>query len=97
MSRTHTPHVVFYTRPGCHLCEEAEREIEAARCRPLYTFEKINVETDPDLTRRYGYDIPVVTVDGTVAFKHRLAADDFKRAVKSAAIARNAGGTRSRR
>ena len=85
MSRQHTPrqkpHVVFYTKPGCHLCEEAEREIDAARCHALYTFEKVNIEDDPDLTRRYGWDIPVVAVNGTVTFKHRLTAEDFKRAV----------------
>ena len=75
------PHVVFYTKPGCHLCDEAEREIDAARCRGLYTFEKVNIETDPDLARRYGWDIPVITVDGTVAFKHRLTAEQFKREI----------------
>ena len=79
------PHVVFYTRPGCHLCDEAEREIDAARCHTLYTFEKVNIETDPDLTRRYGWDIPVVTINGRVAFKHRLTAADFRRAVEKAA------------
>lgn len=78
------PHVLFYTRPGCHLCEEAEREIAAARCHGLYTFEKVDIDTDPDLARRYGWDIPVVVIDGTVAFKHRLTAADFKRAITSA-------------
>lgn len=90
MSRTHTPHVVFYTKPGCHLCEEAEREIEAARCADSYTFEKVNIEPDPDLRRRYGWDIPVVVIDGAVCFKHRLTAADFKREI----TARTAGGTR---
>jgi hypothetical protein len=89
MSQEHDPRprprVVFYTKPGCHLCEEAEREIDAARCHPLYTFEKVNIETDPDLSRRYGWDIPVITIDGTVAFKHRLTAADFKHAITSAA------------
>ena len=85
------PRVVFYTKPGCHLCEEAAREIDAARCHALYTFEKVNIEDDPDLLRRYGWDIPVVTIDGTVAFKHRLTAADFKREITD----RNADGTQS--
>ncbi|HEX6623824.1 MAG TPA: glutaredoxin family protein [Pyrinomonadaceae bacterium] len=79
------PHVVFYTRPGCHLCEEAEREIAAARCHGLYTFEKVNIDADPDLVRRHGWEIPVVVIDGTVAFKHRLTAEDFRRAVTAEA------------
>ena len=76
------PHVVFYTRPGCHLCEEAEREIAAARCHGLYTFEKVDIDTDPDLARRYGWDIPVIEINGAVAFKHKLTSADFKRAIK---------------
>lgn len=76
------PHVVFYTKPGCHLCEEAEREIEAARCDGQYTFEKVNIETDATLLRRYGWEIPVVTINGVVLFKHRLTAAEFRRAIK---------------
>lgn len=76
------PRVVFYTKPGCHLCEEAEREINAARCDGQYTFEKVNIETDATLLRRYGWEIPVVTINGVVVFKHRLAADEFRQAIK---------------
>ena len=77
------PHVVLYTRPGCHLCEEAERRITAARCRDLYTYEKVNIDQDPDLTRRYGWEIPVITINGTVAFKYELTAEEFEQAVKA--------------
>ena len=74
-------HVIFYTRPGCHLCEEAKLAIDAADCAGAYTFEEVNIETDPDLRRRYGWDIPVVVINGRVVFKHRLSASDFKRAL----------------
>jgi hypothetical protein len=77
------PHVVFYTRPGCHLCEEAEREIDAAGCQGFYTFEKVNIDTDPDLVRRYGWDIPVITINGTAAFKHQLSSAEFKQALET--------------
>ncbi len=78
------PHVVFYTKPGCHLCDEAKREIERAGLRDRYTFEEVNILDDPELQRRYGHDIPVVTVNGVHAFKHRLTAEEFRRAVLSA-------------
>ena len=78
------PHVRFYTKPGCHLCEEALREIQRAACAGLYTFEEVNILDDPQLQRRYGHDIPVVTIDGVHAFKHRLTAEEFRRAVLSA-------------
>jgi len=71
------PHVVFYTKPGCHLCEEARAEIRNSGCEGLYTYEEVDILSDAELTRRYGWDIPVVTIDGTHAFKHRLTAADF--------------------
>lgn len=78
------PHVVLYTRPGCHLCDEAKREIERAGLRGRYTFEEVNILSDPDLERRYGTDIPVVRINGTHAFKHRLTAEEFRAKILSA-------------
>ncbi|HYG80258.1 MAG TPA: glutaredoxin family protein [Pyrinomonadaceae bacterium] len=72
-------HVILYTRPGCHLCEEAKREMLAAGCDDGYTLEEVNVETDPALKERYGWEIPVVLINGTKAFKYRLTADEFRR------------------
>jgi len=89
MAETNTPgrkpHVVFYTKSGCHLCEEAKREIARAKCVRDYTFEEVDIETDPDLKRRFGWEIPVVTINGAVAFKHKLKAEDFRQAVKRVA------------
>lgn len=73
--------VALYTRPGCHLCEEAKAEMARADCSAMYVLEEINIDGDPALTRRYGYDIPVVVIGGAYAFKHRLAAADFRREV----------------
>lgn len=76
--------VRLYTRPGCHLCDDAKAEITRADCSHLFSLEEINIDTDAELVRRYGYDIPVVTINGAYAFKHRLTAADFKRALMSA-------------
>ncbi len=85
----HTPRasVKLYTRPGCHLCDEARREMAAAGCRDLYELEEIDVDTDPELRRRYGWDVPVVTVNGAHAFKHRLTRDAFRDEIRRAAEA----------
>ncbi|HYH87097.1 MAG TPA: glutaredoxin family protein [Pyrinomonadaceae bacterium] len=74
--------VTFYTKAGCHLCEDAKREIERAGCSDLFDFEEIDILTDPDLQRRYGTEIPVVLINGTHAFKYRLTAGDFRRAIQ---------------
>ena len=74
--------VVLYTRPGCHLCDAAQREILAAGVADAYDLVEMNVDADPDLAARYGWDIPVVSINGVVAFKHRLTAADFRRELK---------------
>jgi glutaredoxin len=75
------PHVIFYTKPGCHLCDEARREIKLAGCAALYTYEEVDINSDPELLRRYGFDIPVVLINNTHAFKHHLTAEEFRRAL----------------
>ena len=76
--------VKLYTRPGCHLCDEARLEMSAAACQDLYELEEIDVDSDPELRRRYGWDVPVVTVNGAHAFKHRLTRDDFRDEIRRA-------------
>lgn len=76
--------VRLYTRPRCHLCDEAKREMAAAGCQDLYDLVEIDVDSDPELRRRYGWDVPVVTVNGTLVFKHRLARDDFRDEIRRA-------------
>ena len=71
-------HVIIYSRPGCHLCDEAKQAIEAAQCPDEYTLAEINIESDPDLLRRYKYDIPVITINDVEAFRHRLTPEAFR-------------------
>jgi glutaredoxin len=71
--------VILYTRPGCHLCEEAKAEMLASGCGDEYTLEEVNIDTDEALRERYGSEIPVILINGIKAFKYRLTADEFKR------------------
>ena len=76
------PRVVIYSRPGCHLCEEAKKVIEASGYRGEYTLEEINIESDAELLRRHRYDIPVIMINGVEAFRHRVTADGFRKKLK---------------
>ena len=71
-------HVVIYTRPGCHLCEEAKQEMLAANCADQYVLEEVNIESDPALVERYALEIPVIIINSVKAFKYRLTATEFK-------------------
>lgn len=54
--------VTVYTRRGCGLCRRAE-ELVAREAR-RHDVELIDVDTDPELQRRYNVRVPVVAVDG---------------------------------
>lgn len=76
------PHVIVYSRPGCHLCAIAKSVITLAGCSEQFTLEEINIESDPELLTKYQYDIPVVTVDGEEAFRHRVNAEEFRELIE---------------
>jgi hypothetical protein len=56
--------VTLYSKPGCHLCDDA-RAVVARVCAELgESFEEISILSDPALQERYGEEIPVTLVDG---------------------------------
>jgi glutaredoxin len=59
--------VVVYSRPGCHLCEEAVDALVVLR-DDGYRFElhEVDIESEEALLRRMLEKIPVVEVDGEI-------------------------------
>jgi glutaredoxin len=58
------PRVVLYSKPGCHLCDDA-REVIAAVCAELgESFDEVDITTSEDLVHAFGEQIPVTFVDG---------------------------------
>jgi glutaredoxin len=76
------PNVIIYSRPGCHLCDEAKTAILSAGCSDQFTLEEINIESDQELLRKYQYDIPVIAIDGVEAFIHRVDPREFITRIK---------------
>ena len=75
------PRVIIYSRPGCHLCDEAKAAILSAGCGDQFVLEEINIESDEELLRKYKYDIPVVAINGIETFIHRVDSTEFKSAL----------------
>ena len=71
-------HVIIYSRPGCHLCDEAKAVILSSGCTDQFDLEEINIESDEELLRKYQYDIPVIAIDGVESFIHRVNPKEFK-------------------
>ena len=76
--------LVLYTRKSCPLCDEMKHEIAGARAAEPYTLREIDIDSDPELVRLHGLSIPVLAIEGHVAFKGRLTARDFLRKVERA-------------
>jgi hypothetical protein len=54
-----------YSRPGCHLCEEALAELAEIRAdHPRLELEVIDIDRDDELLKRYLERIPVVEIAG---------------------------------
>ena len=75
-------HVVIYSRPGCHLCDEAKAAILSAGCSDQFVLEEIDIESDEELLRKYKFDIPVVAINGVETFIHRVDPNEFKTRIK---------------
>ena len=60
------------SRPGCHLCDEMRREVDALLADRPHEWNVVDVDSDADLALRYGDSIPVLFVNGHLFAKIRL-------------------------
>jgi glutaredoxin len=72
----------IYSRPGCHLCDEAKDIIDRVRKRHAFVVRVINIEEDPALESAYGTEIPVVFINGSKAFKYHVDERELEKKVK---------------
>jgi glutaredoxin len=61
--------VVLYTRPECHLCDDAREVLLAVQAGIPFELVERDITLDDDLHRRYLERIPVVEIDGEEAFE----------------------------
>ena len=56
--------VTLYSKPGCHLCDDARAVVEAVCADVGATWTEVDITTDAELNERYWEQIPVTLVDG---------------------------------
>ncbi|WP_432834618.1 glutaredoxin family protein [Dactylosporangium sp. CA-092794] len=56
--------LVLYTRPDCHLCEDAKAALARVEAATGEAWAEIDITGDDDLEEEYGFRIPVLLLDG---------------------------------
>jgi glutaredoxin len=76
---------VVYSRDGCHLCDvvkETLKQVEAqVEGETKFQWRVVDIDADPELRQKYNDEVPVVFIDGRKAFKYRMGAREFLRAL----------------
>ncbi len=76
--------VTLYSRPGCHLCEEAKAAIAPLLREFGAILREVNIDEDAVLKERYGWDVPVIFIGTHKAAKHRVDLAQFRRQLHEA-------------
>jgi len=73
--------VTLYSRPGCHLCEQARSVVERVCAELGEQYVEVSIDDDPALRERFGEEIPVTFVDGRQHDFWRVDADRLRAAL----------------
>jgi glutaredoxin len=76
--------VTLYTRPGCHLCEEAKTKMAPLLAKAGAQLREVNIDADAVLRERYDCDVPVVLLGTRKVAKHRVDLEQFRRQLEEA-------------
>ena len=75
------PKVTFYTKAGCHLCEDARNMLDEIAAETPYDLTEIDIRSDMALFELYRYRIPVIMVDETTTVEGRIEYSDLAHAL----------------
>lgn len=78
------PTVEIFSRPGCHLCDEAKALLRELQAGHSFRLREVDISERADLLERYGEEIPVVFINGRKLFKYRVDPEQFARGLRRA-------------
>ena len=79
------PGVTLYSKPDCHLCDEAEDRLMRLSRRVGLSYRKVDIQSSPELFARLRYRIPVIDVDGGATLDWPVTEEQVWTAVRAAA------------
>jgi len=73
--------VLFYTKAGCHLCDEARELLEDLAAEVRFELTEIDIRTDLSLFEEYRYRIPVMIINGQITLEGRISMLEMQHAL----------------
>jgi hypothetical protein len=73
--------VTLYSRPGCHLCDEARQSLQRVQTRVAFNLCEVDITSDDALHARYLERIPVVALDGEDLFDYEVDEESLARLI----------------
>lgn len=83
MNRANEPpqlQVTFYTKAGCHLCEEARDMLDDIAAQTPYELTEIDIRSNTEIFEEYRYRIPVIIVNNDRLLEGRIEFRDLANA-----------------
>jgi len=74
------PRVTFYTKAGCHLCEEARDMLDDIAAQTTFALTEIDIRSDTALFEQYRYRIPVIIIEDDTILEGRIEYRELARA-----------------
>jgi glutaredoxin len=71
------PQVTFYTKAGCHLCEEARDMLDDIAALTQFELTEIDIRSNMEIFERYRYRIPVIIVNDDTLLEGRINFQDL--------------------
>ncbi len=75
--------VTLYSKPGCHLCDQAKEIIERVKRDRAFEFHIRNITDDASDFARFQFAIPVIEIDGQEIARYRLTEAQLRAELES--------------
>ena len=74
--------MTLYSRPGCHLCEDARQLLVHLSGKFRIEIHEVDITSDPELVRRYDIRIPVVALPNGRELEAPIREPDVRRELR---------------
>ena len=69
--------VKIFSKPDCHLCDVAKKSLQRWQQKFGFELQEVNIVQDPTLMTKYKTRIPLVWINGHLAFKYHINEKSF--------------------